>query len=708
MAEREGFGGIGRIRDIGDPYDKRRGNPRPQRYFSSREELASFLANEELNRRAAAELAELEVGEDAAGFRKDNDRLIAKQTGWETTQPKEYQVGYSGVDTEEPRTITRNDGKTYANPFYREKGATEVDLGKTRFTQGGVQQKKFAPGIGYNYIKDKQAAIKDTGRELRDEFLALDPVEASRVFSEAAGEQIDPRFAKRIQGYLTALPELNIQQAAYLAAQEQSRVEVPADALARRAALQDAKQKSSAPLLRDRANTAISAEMLARLAASGEIGPDPAIAAVNRAANEGVYQGGRFEGDVLPADQADQLRQYIKQEEENALLTKYMDRANASVGVKPKKSAEIINPYLIPALMAEATEQYGDKFQPATYWDAPKPFGQLRVDPRNVSLELLDPSALLSDRSMETFSQLAYRNDEGELVKPTLGQAINTIKQENRTPLIGIPDNQVEKNAKIKDEYGRTRTVDLFEGRVVKRFGDVAEEPGYGNYRVGNTSAYKDDMYLDINKLLEIETGKQLVTNQSAALARDERMRGVQKLLLRQVMENPSENPTSDLIELLTEGRNIDRVMGSGDKNVGVLATSRAAQEMAWYEQEGYRKTMDQYMERAAIEQGSSTRPQIAEVKTSEYAYDNAPSAPSSTQVTGAQARGDAIQANIPAGNRPTTQSVLSSDVVSEVMGQIPEAARQNVEGGMGMPAGSPRRIAAEDFVRRFISKKRG
>ena len=503
------------------------------------------------------------------------------------------------------------------------------------------------------------------------------------------------------------MPELNIQQAAYLAAQEQSRVEVPADALARRAALQDAKQKSSAPLLRDRANTAISAEMLARLAASGEIGPDPAIAAVNRAANEGVYQGGRFEGDVLPADQADQLRQYIKQEEENALLTKYMDRANASVGVKPKKSAEIINPYLIPALMAEATEEYGNKMQPATYWDAPKPFGQLRVDPRNVSLELLDPSALLSDRSMDTFSQLAYRNDEGELVKPTLGQAINTIKQENRTPLIAIPDELIVMDER-KTKGGKKYTVPTYQGLDVKRIGDLAEEPGYGNYRVGNTSAYKDDMYLDINKLLEIETGKQLVTNQSAALARDERMRGVQKSLLRRVMENPSENPTSDLIELLTEGRNIDRVMGSGDKNVGVLATSRAAQEMEWYEQEGYRKTMDQYMERAAIEQGSSTRPQIAEVKTSEYAYDNAPSAPSSTQVTGAQARGDAIQANIPAGNRPTTQSVLSSDVVSEVMGQIPEAARQNVEGGMGMPAGSPRRIAAEDFVRRFISKKRG
>jgi hypothetical protein len=665
MAEREGFGGIGRIRDIGDPYDKRRGNPRPQRWFSTKEELASFLANEELNRRAAAEVAEIALQESIVE-----------------------------AASEDPTAVR-----------YRQPVETEVYERKGRLGREEITRKILPTGVGRRRVQNIQEGSQAADRLQRDQFIELSPAEASRVLG---GRGAGNEFAERVQKYLIALPELDIQQAAYLVAQEQGRIDVPSDALARQSALQDAKPKSSAPLMRERANPRITAEMLARLAASGEIGDDPVLTAINRAANEGVYKGGVFEGDVIPADQSAQLSQYVKQAEKNALLSKYKDQANASVGVKPKKSAEIINPYLIPALMAEATEEYGNKRQPATYWDAPKPFGQLRVDPRNVSLELLDPSALLSDRSMDTFSQLAYRNEEGELVKPTLGQAINAIKQEGRTPLIAIPDNQVKKNQKIKDEYGRTRTVDLFKGNVVKRFGDVAEEPGYGNYRVGNTSAYKDDMYLDINKLLEIETGKQLVTNQSAALARDERMRGVQKSLLRRVMENPSDNPTSDLIELLAEGRNIDRVMGSGDKNVGVLATSRAAQEMAWYEQEGYRKTMDQYMERAAIEQGSSTRPQIAEVKTSEYAYDNAPSAPSSTQVTGAQARGDAIQANIPAGNRPTTQSVLSSDVISEVMGQIPEAARQNVEGGMGMPAGSPRRIAAEDFVRRFISKKRG
>ena len=43
-----------------------------------------------------------------------------------------------------------------------------------------------------------------------------------------------------------------------------------------------------------------------------------------------------------------------------------------------------------------------------------------------------------------------------------------------------------------------------------------------------------------------------------------------------------------------------------------------------------------------------------------------------------------------------------------EIAGQIPEAARGNIESGMEMPAGSPRRKAAEEFLRSFMNRRRG
>ena len=618
MAERDGFGGIGRIRDIGDPYDSRRGNPRPQRVFSSKEELEDFLVNEELNRRAAIELEEQELLAGADDVRKQNDRLIAKQTGWETTVPREYQVGYSGVDTEEPRTITREDGKTYANPFYREKGAaTDVDLGKTKSTEGGLLQRKFAPGIGAAYIERKQATSNIESRVVRDAFLELDPVKASQILSQSAGKEITPQFAGRVQQFLEALPELDVQGASYLAIQE------------------------STP-------GGISREALQRLAQSGEIGADPAVSAVAKAVNEGVIDETRS-----IESQARAVDPYMKAatDEKTKLIEKYKDMANASVGVKPKKAAEIVNPYLVPALMAEATEEYQGKRQPATYWDAPYPKGRIAINPRNVRLELLDPSALISERTAADLS-LAYRDREtGELMRPTLGGAVNSLMQENRTPLIAIPDKEVKSEIR-KTKKGKKYRANVFRGQEVSRFGDSGEA-GYGDYRVGNTSAYKDEMYNIINDLIERETGMQLVTNQGI---RDDKMAKLQKGLLARASTDPTANPTTELINLLAEGRNIDRNLGSQDTELSILATDRAKAEKEFYLQEGYQEVMQRYRNEAAIAQGSSNQPMPAEVKTSTYAYDNAPQTPSSRAPSTDNAVQSVNQANIPAGSRPITE----------------------------------------------------
>ena len=573
MADRDGFGGIGRIRDIGDPYDSRRGNPRPQRVFSSKEELEDFLVNEELNRRAAAEVAELTALQEAARVSGGEDPT----------------------------------GVRYYQPVKKVEGT------------------KYLPtGAGRRRVDNLQQDERVSNRAQRIQFLELNPTEASQVLSQSVRSQdspieleVTPEFAKRVQQYLTALPELDIRGAAYLAKQE------------------------STP-------GGISQEALQRLAQSGEIGADPAMSAVNKAVEAGVID------ETRPiTSQTRAVGPYMKAatDEKTRLIEKYKEMANASVGVKPKRAAEIVNPYLVPALMAEATEEYQGKKQPATYWTAPYPKGQIAIDPRNVRLELLDPSALISDASADKFS-LAYRDREtGELRSPTLGGAINSLMQENRTPLIAIPDGEVKLEIRTSPK-GKKYKVNVFRGQEVSRFGDSGE-PGYGEYRVGNTSAYKDEMYSLINELLERETGMQLVTNQGI---RDKKMAGLQSALLSRASTDPKANPTTELINLLAEGRNIDRNLGSQDKALSILATDRGIKEKEFYLNQGYQEVMQRYRNEAAIAQGSSNQPLPAEVKTSTYAYDNAPQTPSNRAPNTDNAVQSVNQANIPAGSRPVTE----------------------------------------------------
>jgi hypothetical protein len=160
-------------------------------------------------------------------------------------------------------------------------------------------------------------------------------------------------------------------------------------------------------------------------------------------------------------------------------------------------------------------------------------------------------------------------------------------------------------------------------------------------------------MYNIINDLLERETGMQLVTNQGIT---DNKMAGLQKGLFARASTDPKANPTTELIDLLAEGRNIDRNLGSQDTELSILATSRAQAEKDFYLQEGYQAKMQQYRNEAAIVQGSSNQPLRAEVKTSSYAYDNAPQTPSTTAPSTNNAVQSVNQANIPAGSRPTTE----------------------------------------------------
>jgi len=609
MAEREGFGGIGRIRGIGDPYDPRRGNPRPQRYFSSKEELQDFLANEELKKRAAVEIAEQEIAAEAA-------RLAATE---DPTAVRYYSP------------VTKYDDTTY-----------------------------LPTGAGTKRIENIERGERIEGRAIRQAFLDLDPISAQQVLSQSAGTEITPEFTNRVRQYLTALPELDVRGASYLALQESN-------------------------------PQGMSAEALKRLGESGEIGKDPVAAAVARAGNEGVLD------DTKPlSDQVRAVDPYIQatEDDKTRLVNKYKGVAReALTGVKAKGSANPINPYLVPVLMAKATEEYTDRktgatrMQPATYavsknWRA--------FDPSGVSLELLDPSALISDESAEKFS-LAYRNkDTGEKERPTLGGAINSLMQENRTPLIAIKDEDV-----VNGKY---------QGLEVTKFGETGEK-GYGNYRVGNTSAYKDKLYRDINELLERETGMQLVTNQGI---KDKRLGELQDFLLSKSAVEETKNPTTGIMNMLSEGRNIDRKMGSADTNASILATDRGAADLDLYNKRGYALLMANITEDAAIKQAASNQPQEGNYKTSSYAIDNAPETPSTTTPNRANDIESTPQANIPTGMRPKTAVAPAPDYRAELIAEIPEAARQNIEGGMNMPVGSPRRKAAEAFLVNWLSKRKG
>ncbi len=445
---------------------------------------------------------------------------------------------------------------------------------------GDDKARILAPGTARNLIPTRQRERIAQEQQQREAFLALSANEASEVLSKNANRPIPPEFSGRVQGYLRALPEMSVTGAAYLAQNEGN----------------------------------LTPEALGRLAVSGELGPDPAARGVISSLLSGASTS-----DESTSAQASAISPYI--EAAKSKQQKYTDIPSIN-----KRSAEILDPYLVPVLMAEATEEYKGKRQPETFWNAPYPEGRKAINPRNVRLELLDPSALVSWDTADALG-LTYRDVEtGELRRPTLGAAINSIKQENRTPLIAIPDSEVGSDGTFKGQ------------RVYQDQRYPVNAPGYSNYRVGNKSAYQDKMYNLVNDLLEMETKMQLVTNQGI---RDEKMATLQRALLRNAIQETSVNPTTDIINLLAEGRNIDRQAGSQDKGLATLATDRALKEKQFYLgsniNEGadnpisIAEGMNRYRNWAqvAIAQGASNRPKPqGEIKTSTYAYDNAPESP--------------------------------------------------------------------------------
>lgn len=535
---------------------------------------------------------------------------------------------------------------------------------------------------------------------------------AEQVLSETLGRPVSASIANRAADYVKIL-DLTPEQAVKLA-------EVEAQGSPR---AQDRRERQPIP-----------ASWLAKIAETGELGPDPAAQGALRAAIEGVID------ETTPIEaQARAIDPYIQAAEAVAgrSAEPYRDLSpveraelNAQSGLGRKLGGGRRNPldkevrdrptdpYLVPVLLAPASERYVDKAgvevrQPRTLSLAP---GQRVYDPRQVSLALLDPRATLdpslgylrTDAPDQTVSG-AYDKAVGaptidpasgvgvgfrafddpavrkESAPMTLGQAVQDIIYRNRTPLVEIPHSQVVEldDGRLLHAPTKTEIFPAPRGR---------EGPESATYRYGRNSEYSLEAFREFGDLIESVTGQRIVVNerlrdpglqrlQRAALGRalpEEAMiargpvsggwdlRGNLRPNVQRALPVEGGNPTMDLMKALGRGA----ALPPPETTVPIAVTTGA-------EADFYRSLlgpqMQQLREGAAAAAMGSNRPTNAVPNTDKISQFNAPA--------------------------PTVE------FTPEIAAQVPEAVRGSIEAGMSAPEASPRRRAAIDFLTRFMSR---
>lgn len=640
------LGGVGNFRQWEDPNDPRRGTPRGQRSFSSKEERDAYLAQ----RRKAEELAEA--------------RAVADQ-----------------IAAEEMANTTPRDAQRYTRPVQ-----SRVDEYQGRLERGNqvvgrqeITSKLIPSGEGSRRITQKQQVQSQDDRILRQKFLTATPETIVETNPNLSRES-----AVRIQQYLNALPELNVQQAVYLVQNE--------------GITDTRRRRAGSPVVQ----TGINRRVADKVSDLGDIGADPAGAALVRAAI-----GGDYDVTQAPSDQTGRINPYIKaaqevnpantgdyQEIENKRLNQLAAQGRGQK-VKPKKSAELSGSFVVPALMAPVGEYYDNqtkqttplapsgseerklqldnarkglgKVQPAMY----KRGNSLRINPTAVSLELIDPTIKvpvdIANRYNAIFQELNPDTGRLETTGQTLGQAINTIARDYRADTKILPDSQVK------------ASVNSYTGRVEYKFGDTKVLPvsksvnGMTEYRIGTGKITTKGLNL-INDILAELTGKQLVVNQGIT---DPEMRSLQEKLMqftkpgRQLVRGgPNETETGaalmDLIDQLQEGRNIERTLGMqlrGD-TVPALASDRMTAEADFFRKDSVLTKQGQQIEGVGLDR---TLNNLRTTALSYGAPDLTPPAVGATPEAlnapiaqpSASPKPPVRQANIPAGMRPTTSSTL-------------------------------------------------
>lgn len=518
-----------------------------------------------------------------------------------------------------------------------------------------------------------QAKIIQQG--VNDAIVAGTPPEIA--FSQALGRPVSPSIASRAQKYAEIL-DLAPPQAVKLAEREALKAGTTRDI------------------------RVIPANWLQAIAESGELGPDPAAQGALRAAMEGVID---VETPIEAQTRA--LDPYMRAAEAVAMAPTQPYRTlspgeNADISLQSgagrklrggrrnpfsKEVGErLSDPYLVPVLLAEASEPVWRKdnagqwvqqgVQPPTIVVGQDPSGRKQrvFDAAAVELGLLDPRAPLPadmgylrfaapskevsgsygaevnaptlERLGDELHGFAARDDIAavrESVPMTLGQAVQDILYRHSTPIRDY--RREDLLADEKDQYYHKQT-----GTPVFELDNQQADAPVKSYRVGSKLMYGTGAYQEFSDLIEKATGRPLrvIANEKLidpALNQLQR-EALQVSLPADWIKTKEENsPIYDIMQALAKGKSLP----PADVDVTVLADSPT--EKAFY------------LQRDDKGLGLGIQQRLESLK----------------------------QAAI--GATP------------DVMMQIPEAARANIEAGLQAPASSPRYRAARDFLARFMAK---
>jgi hypothetical protein len=546
-----------------------------------------------------------------------------------------------------------------------------------------------------------------------------------QVLSEVLGRPVSPSIAGRAVDYVKIL-DLSPDQAVKLA-------EVEARAMPRARARQERQP--------------IPASWLEKIAATGELGPDPAAQGAIRAAMEGVID------ETSPIEaQATGLDPYIRAAEAVAASSGEVYRdlgpeeraiLNAQSGTGRKLSGgrrnpldkevkeRMTDPYLVPILLAKASEEFTDRSgnpvrQPPTLRLGP---GQRVYDPRQVQLALLDPRAEL-DPSLGYLRRVAPDQSESgaydkavgaptidptsrlgigaqasqeiagaglaaiedpavrrESAPMTLGQAVQDIIYRNRTPLVEIPYSQIEERPDGQLIHTRTGTP-IFEIENGKR------GPESATFRFGRNSEYKIEAFREFGDLIEKLTGQRAVVNERL---RDPGMQRLQRAALARAMPEEA---------LGVRGPTQGAWDASGKINPAV---ERALPV------EGSNPTFDLMR---SLARGSTLEPAPTEVpavvrqgREADFYRELLGPQMSQMRNQAAQTMGSARPSSLMYNSdkvSPMNSPAPQVEYTADIAAKIPEAVRGNVEAGMNAPENSPSRRAAVDFLTRFMRNRAG
>jgi len=600
------------------------------------------------------------------------------------------------------------------------------DIDDPRRSRGPVPQEQNVPGLpavrrlmsgttgsGYGVdiqnreqeVQDelKRIKVREAVGNIRSENPFQDLIrgdDAERVFSELLGKPVSPTVARRAKDFIGALPELTPEQAVYLANEDiQGRGNRRGAQLDKRVTDKIAQMGE---IKRDPVN-----KLLVSLASAGVIDPEQRAESQVRAnTKENIAR------ETVERLRADEMRQLSAsdQELENALsrIGRKLSSGRRNPLQKETKGGVDLEKFLVPALLGEVGEEYKGKRQPKTYQSAP---GQRRFDARGINLGLLDPTALMPvdlgylrtelessyanpdatgnipaiDRAsaeITDFDNRRYTAGVRDIDDPsaqprnrqmTLGEAVEDILYRNRTPLAEIPVAELVRDPKNTKQVLHVRQ----DGSTVPVFplGNVEDikKRGSGTFRIGENRQVKTEGFIEFGNLIEALTGQRLIPNEP--LSRFDRELGdiTGRTLDASIAGKRTGSATYDIMQALASGARLPAQITESS------ALAANAPELDFYNKQlGIEDSLGQLRaQAAAADDMASNIPQTGASNSTKVSMVNAPESP-------------------PVNYSP------------EIAGQIPEAARGNIESGMEMPAGSPRRKAAEEFLRSFMNRRRG